>query len=332
MNNNKYQIIAETAFSHEGKTEYLLKQIDAAKAGKADIVKFQILTSLDSYYSENHSARKMASNWLISKESWEKVIKYAKSIGLDVLVLPLETEAIKFIENCKLSVDYYEVHSVNFLELPLLQLLSSTQKLILLGIGGRKDSEIKYAIRYFAANNTRFMYGFQSFPTEYKYLNMMKIQRIIDKFGMDVGYADHTHFSSEDYLRLNDIAYLYGSRLFEKHIVQKKGEKRIDYEAGIGSEDFLKMRERLDELAIILGDGNISQLNEKESIYRNREKIALYAGDLEAGMVLEKENIIYKQFEGDKEVEQYKVIKNIGRKLNRDVKKMTPLHQRDFEA
>lgn len=331
MHNSDIRIIAETAFSHEGNPDYLFKQIDAAVTGQADIVKFQILSNLDSYYSSNHPAREIAGKWIISSSAWEKAIKYANSKGLLVLVLPLDLEAVSFIEINKLPVDYYEIHSVNFLEFPLLDTISNTDKKIILGIGGRTDDELKYTLSHFSNKKLELMYGFQSFPTEFKYLNLNKIKRFREDFGVDIGYADHTHFSSNHFHRLNDIAFILGSRLFEKHIVAEKGEKRIDYESGIESDDFLEMRRCLNELKEIIGDGEISVLNEKELVYRSREKTALYADDYKLGSIIEKDNILYRQYDGEKCSNQLKLINCIGKTLNRNVKKMTQLLESDFE-
>jgi sialic acid synthase SpsE len=331
MHNSDIRIIAETAFSHEGNPDYLFKQIDAAIKGQADIVKFQILSNLDSYYTSNHPAREVAVRWIISSATWEKAIKYAKSKGLFVLVLPLDLEAVSFIEINKLPVDYYEIHSVNFLEFPLLDTISNTDKKIILGIGGRTNEELKYTLSHFSNKKLELMYGFQSFPTEYKYLNLNKIKRFKEDFGVDVGYADHTHFSSNHFHRLNDIAFILGSRLFEKHIVVEKGEKRIDYESGIESEDFIKMRKRLNELKEIIGDGELSNLNEKELAYRGREKAVLYADDYKMGTVIGKNSILFRQYNGEKCSNQLKIVNYIGKTLNRNVKKMTPLLESDFE-
>jgi N,N'-diacetyllegionaminate synthase len=324
---NKFEIIAETAFSHEGNFKYLLAQIKSAKLGEVDYIKFQIYIDKDTVYSKNHPNYKIVGNWIIDKEKWLQAFTYAKSLKLKIIALPLALSSLDFcIENDEL-IDAYEVHSVCFNEYYLLKKLSNVNKEIILGIGGRYPEEINYAIETLCANKKKLilMYGFQSFPTNIAKIDLGKIKVFSDIFCCKMGYADHTKFNNDSFYNLIEYSYLLSARLFEKHIVLEKGEKRIDYESAIISEDFIKLKNRLNKLSSIIGNGKIFKLNNKEIQYRKREKQIVAARNINKSETISLKDLAYKIIEDKSDFEQNEIYKIIGKKCNLSIQKDDPI-------
>ena len=144
-----------------------------------------------------------------------------------------------------------------------------------------------------------------------------------------MGFADHSSHKSNDYLELNRIAYLLGVKYFEKHIVLDKGKKRIDYESAFDNNDFHIMRNDLDKLELILGDGNIDYLNEKEVIYKDREKKIVYCASFLKGKVIENNDICYK-VTGDNTHQIISIEDVVGKTLTIDVKKNNLIEKEDY--
>jgi len=320
---NKFEIIAETAFSHEGNFEYLLAQIKSAKMGKVDYIKFQVFIDKDAIYSKNHPNYKMVREWIINKEKWLQAFRYAKSLKLKIIVLPIDLSSLDFCTENDELVDAYEIHSVCFNEYYLLKKLSNVNKKIVLGIGGRYPHEIDYAIETLGAKKKKLilMYGFQSFPTDITKINLGKIKVFSDTFCCKMGYADHTKFNNNTFYNLIDYSYLLSARFFEKHIVLEKGEKRIDYESAIISEDFIELRNRLNKLSNIIGNGEIFKLNNKEIEYRKRERQIVAARNINKNETISLEDLTYKVTEGRSDFEQNEINKIIGRKCNLSIQK-----------
>lgn len=320
--NNRFEIIAETAFSHEGDFDYLVKQVKAAKAGEVDFVKFQVFLDKNEYCVENHPAYNILDKWMLSKEKWVDIFNLAKSLGLKIVVLPLNKPSLEFCEKYQHLIDIYEIHSVCFNEVPLLNELKNSSKTIILGIGGRLPHEIDFAEKLLEAAKDRLvlMYGFQSFPTDSAQLNLSKVKKFSELFNCKIGYADHSHYESDLFIQLNAAAYFLGARVFEKHIVLEKGTKRVDYESGINSNDFRRMREEIEKIVTILGDGDIFTLNEKERGYKNREKKIVFTRDILRNSILTMEDLTYKITEEYSDFEQMDMNKLIGKKTNIDCK------------
>lgn len=318
---NKFEIIAETAFSHEGDLNYLKKQIKNAYKANVDYIKFQIFLDKNASYTKNHPFFDRAEDWMFSEKEWIEIFKLSKKMKLKIIALPLNIPSILFCKKYDQYIAAYEVHSVSLNEYFFLNELKNINKKIILGIGGRIPSEVNYALKNVRADlkKTTLMYGFQSFPTEINKINLLKIKDFKNLFNKAVGYADHTRYDSYICHNLIEYAFLLGARLFEKHIVLKKGEKRVDYESGIVSEDFIEMRKRLNILVKILGSGNCLELNDKELKYKNREKQIVSARHVSSNQTITLNDLTYKNSNRKSDFEQREINRIIGRKSRRDI-------------
>ena len=296
MLNNRFHIIAETAFSHEGDFDYLIKQIEHASLGGADYVKFQILIDPENYSISNESKLNSIKKLCFDEKQWEHVFKFANDKGLKIISLPLTIESFLFCSKFDYTIDKYELHSVCFNERPLIELLKESIKDIFLGIGGRKSFEIRSVVESIKKSEREIilMFGFQSFPTNIKNLQLGKILLLNQAFkNCSIGYADHTAFD-EDYIKICEYAFIMGTTFFEKHIVLEKGEDRIDSSSGIIYKDFKELRKKLTKVSEIRGEMDLDELNEKEEVYKKKEKKPFIIKSKKNGDLLTEKDIQYK--------------------------------------
>lgn len=332
--NNKYKIIAETAFSHEGNIDYLINSIDAAVEAKVDIIKFQVLLDKTGYCCEKHPSFKELDKWCFTEKQWLRVFKKAKKAGLSVLVLPLTVNSAKFCRTSAINlIDAYEVHSVCFNDVPLLESLRGTSLPVILGVGGRLPFEIVFVQNLLQVEEEQLvlMYGFQSFPTDRKNLNLNKISKLSALFNTILGFADHSQYDDILFHELNLIAYQKGCRWFEKHLVLNPGEKRTDFDSGIGVATFLEMRKRLDSLVCTLGNGDLFSLNTEEEKYMKREKQIVFTSDLSKDHILTKQDISYKIASTKSDFRQSSYPDLLGRTLVKNVTKEQPIRYGDLK-
>lgn len=327
-----FKIIAETAFSHEGDFSYLIKQIDAASNGKADYVKFQIFVSKDEYIVKAHQSYSVLDKWILTKEEWREAFNYAKKSGLKILALPLNKSSLEFCLEQSSMIDMYEIHSVCFNDVHLINLFKTVHSKIILGIGGRTGKEVELLINKLnkPKQDVILMYGFQSFPTDKRMLNMKKIESFDNLFNSILGFADHSTFKNDDYLKLNSLAYVMGARYFEKHIVLNKGKKRIDFESAIDQNDFITMRNQLEELELILGDGDVNILNKKEQLYKSREKSVVYSKSFNKKHKMTLNDFVFKISEEKNDFDTSSSDLMVGKELNVDVSVDQIVSNNDF--
>jgi sialic acid synthase SpsE len=122
-----------------------------------------------------------------------------------------------------------------------------------------------------------------------------------------------------------------GARIFEKHLTLKKGEKRIDYEAAVGYNDILGLREKLDKLIRVLGEGSRFSLNDAEIEYKNREKQLMYSKDIKAGEEITYGCLSFKICSEKSDVEQRDINKIVGCKATKDLEKDKVVEFGDIE-
>lgn len=335
--NYNYYILAETAFSHEGDVEYLKKQIDYASNGGCNGLKFQILLDAKDSYTSDTEIFENFEKWKISEKEWIKILRYAKSKTVEVVVLPIDTSSIDFVKKNINLIDALELHSICFNEVPFIRKLKTIPINIILGVGGRSKEDIDFVLNELRKNNSInrkifFMYGFQSFPTNYEYLNLLKIKSLTKRYNLITGYADHTSFTEyKKGFELIKLAYMCGTRIFEKHLVLERGIKRIDYETAIGSNELLELQQELDSLIKTLGNGNLSELNEAERKYRYREKKFVIKSDLKKGESLNPEILAYKVTKQKSDLEQKDYDKIINKRVKVDIKRNTVLKLEHIE-
>jgi len=319
----KIYIIAETAFSHEGDKTYLLKQIDAACAGGADAVKFQVFINPTESYSAEINRTAGMCKWIYDEGTWLSIFEYVKSKNMDVIVLPVDEKALDFCILHNTMFDMIEVHSINFNHKFMLQKLNGlAEKKIILGIGGRTLADIEYALELletpYHEDRIVFMHGFQSFPTKSENVRMARIGAYKDMFGVEMGYADHTSYDEDD-LSLLTVAYLQGAKYIEKHLVLERGKERTDYQAAVDSKHLKRIREHLNWIQEILGPSKSVGFTDAEKVYRAREKKIVARRNIAEGEVYTLDNIGYMVVEGSKVVEQREIDLVLGKKARKNI-------------
>ena len=330
--NESYYIFADTAFIHQGDIKYLKDLIYAVHSARCDAIKFQLLFKIDDSYSRKLDHYDEIRSWCFSQDEWLECILYAKSLGLEVILLPIDPSALDFcIDNLNL-VEAIEIHSISLNEIPMLEKIKTLTNIpILLGIGGRTIDEIDFALSYIDPKNYPIlMYGIQNFPTIVKNITLSKIQTLKSVFRCTLGYADHTHYNDSYNVLLIEYAYILGARVFEKHIALESGVKRVDYEAAVSVKDLLEIRERLDRLVSILGKSTRFLLANSDMMYRKREKKLVYANQLHNGEIISAEVIKYIVHPEESDFEQKDYLKIIGKMLSRDVCEGDPVKTTDF--
>ncbi|NOS93107.1 MAG: hypothetical protein HOP30_14390 [Cyclobacteriaceae bacterium] len=289
---NKSYLYTETAFHHQGSYDYLTKLIDASFQAGAKGVKFQVLTKCSDFISTRHKAFADLESYCFNKNEWEQIFEYTASKGLDIVLMPLNVEAVE-LSTCK-GVKYIDIHSVSFNDTDLLQAIRNSGVGVILGVGGRTLDEILAMCDFFADQLHILMVGFQSFPSQLEEVKLSKITFLKQLFpDMLIGYADHSSFDHTHAISSNDYARLLGASVFEKHIAIEEGVNRIDFASAISPEKIAMIVSNLDFLDrhIVGNPAESIRMSQAEEVYRNRQLRCVAATRLINGTILSKENI-----------------------------------------
>lgn len=323
-----FYLIAETAFHHEGDKNYLKMLVDAAVSAGSDSIKFQVLVDLNEFMSSKHSAYEIAKNWVLTKIEWYEVFDYAVSKELEIVAMPLDTQAFELIK--RYDIKYLEIHSVSFMDSKLLSCLDETNNGLIFGVGGRTESEIDAVVKTYKDRKLILMVGFQSFPTEFKDSQINKVRILKERYPeCEIGYTDHSSFDSKMAVKSSEYAYLYGATVFEKHLTVEEGKERIDFQSAIGVDKFKSIKENLSILSEALITKDVFSLSEKEVAYRNRQKFPVTARKIASGTELKRDDLCLKMID---HIDAFQSIEEVlGKTLTHDLDIDVAIAKEDLE-
>ncbi len=295
-------LIAETAYSHEGDKNYLWNLLEKIDSSTIDAVKFHMLLNLDSYIVRSHSLYSRIKKWIFDEQFWKEILEYLKKKGFKTVVLTDDVDSVKFVKSNIELVDYINLHSTSIWDVHLLkavrELLKGSKLILIFGIGGLSIDEINFVVNFFEKDRLILSYGFQTYPTDYKYINLLKIIKLMQIFNVPILYADHTSWDDSFGLIIPLIAFALGADYIEKHIVLEKGKKRVDYESALEPNDLNKLKQMLIAISIALGNGDLI-LSEPEEAYASNRKQPVALNNIPEGYPIGLDNVNFKRIENE---------------------------------
>ena len=280
--------IAEVGVNHEGSISEAKRLIDQAKEGGADAVKFQ------TYKASKIAVKKSPSYWDRKKEKtktqfdlfskydkfdakhYKMLSNYCKRKKIEFLSTPFDLDAVNFLNPI---VKMFKISSSDITNLPLLQLISSKKKPIILSTGASSLEEIKQAIKIIKKKTKKIilMHCILNYPTKNINANLNMIKSLQKEFPFCVsGYSDHT-LPSNDMQNLTS-AFLLGAEVIEKHFTLNKKLRGNDHYHSLDKKDLKRYLEKIKSISITLGIDKkkviksemISRKNARRSLVLNK--------------------------------------------------------------
>jgi pseudaminic acid synthase len=150
-------IIAELSANHNGSLETAIETIRAAKLAGANAIKFQTYTAdtitIDSKKEdflikgtiwEGRNLHDLYSEAYTPWEWHEQLFAVAKEEGLECFSSPFDPTAVELLE--KLNVPAYKIASFEITDIPLIELVASKGKPIIISTGIAELEDIELAI------------------------------------------------------------------------------------------------------------------------------------------------------------------------------------------
>jgi len=282
-------VVAEVGINHGGNLELALSHIHSAKRAGADAVKFQLFKA-ESLVSRREMPeayeffRKLALNY----DEIRLLFSEAQTVGIEFFATPFDLEAVQFLDS--LPVKRFKVASGDIDNLPLLRSIAERKKPILISTGMSTLEDISLAIteicRIHPCDIT-LLHCVSLYPTSYEEANLSRIRALKEKFGVKVGYSDHT-------VGINCAlaAVALGAEIIEKHFAIDKSVAVPDIACSADEEELRKLKELAEEVSASLGSGETAP-SEKEAKAIETARRSLYAlREIEAGEMLTPDNIV----------------------------------------
>ncbi len=297
-------IIAEAGENHNGKLEQAFALIDKAAWAGADCVKFQtyVTGELISKRAEKAEYQKAATGndetqyemlkkLELSFEEFARLKKYADEKGILFLSTPFDIPSVRFLDS--IGIFCFKVPSGEITNYPYLMEIAGTGKDVIMSTGMAEIWEIEQAVsvlREGGAGDISLLHCNTEYPTPMEDVNLRAMLSLKEKFGVRVGYSDHTKG-----IEVPVAAVALGAEIIEKHFTLDHNMEGPDHKASLEPGELKAMVEGIRNIEKALGNGvkTVSK-SEKKNIIAARKSIVA-ARAIAKGDMLTEENLAVKR-------------------------------------
>lgn len=326
-------IIAEMSGNHNQSLERALEIVDAAAHAGAHALKLQTFTAdtitldvedREFLITDEQSLWKGNSLHQLYEQAfmpWEwhaPIMRRARELGIICFSSPFDETAVDFLED--LDVPAYKIASFEIVHLPLISKIAATGKPIIMSTGMASVSEIEQAMsaaREGGGRDLILLKCTSTYPATPENSNVLTIPHMRALFGCEIGLSDHTMG-----IGVSIAAVAHGATVIEKHFTLRRSDGGVDSSFSLEPDELRALVVETERAWQALGHitYGVSEAEEKSLMFRR----SLYvAEDVKAHDVLTANNLRCVRPGMGLAPKYYEML--LGRRVNRDVKKGTPM-------
>lgn len=297
-------LIAEIGQAHEGSLGIAHSYIDALAATGVHAVKFQ--THIAEAESSAHEPFRVKFSYEddtrfdywqrmeFTPEQWAGLKQHCDEVGLEFISSPFSNAAVDLLE--KIGVKRYKIGSGEVSNFLMLDHISRTGKPILLSSGMSSFEELDITVDFLHKRKAavQLLQCTTSYPTTPENWGLNVIQELKDRYGLPVGFSDH---SGDIFACL--LAAAMGAELLEFHVVFDKRMFGPDAKASMTVDQITQLAQGIKQLEIArqhpINKADNSAFTTLKSIF---EKSLAVNKDLPAGHILRVEDLEAKKPKG----------------------------------
>jgi N-acetylneuraminate synthase len=282
-------VIAEAGVNHNGQLGLALELVDAAAAAGADAVKFQTFTAgsiatasapkaeYQTRTTGEDSQRSMLAALELTEADHRALQARATERNIEFMSSPFDLASLELL--VRLGVRRLKIGSGELTNGPLLLAAGRSGLPVILSTGMASLDEIETALGLLAfgmtfrgaipdsdggsfaaafadaagqaalASRATVLHCTTEYPAPLDEVNLLAIPVLADRFGIAVGYSDHTAGTA-----VSVAAVALGARVIEKHLTLDRGLSGPDHAASIEPDDFARMVAEIREVETALGE------------------------------------------------------------------------------
>lgn len=335
QSNNTPYIIAEVGQNHQGNLETALEFIEIFSSKGADAIKFQtrnnkFLFSKEAYEKPYNSENAFAESYgahrelLELKVEWLPQLKeHCEKYNVDFMSTPFDEPSLKILD--ELDVDILKIASFDLGNLPFIDKIGATKRPVVLSVGGGQSNHIDASVETLLNHHDDIavLHCVSEYPCEFDRLGLSNIKNLIQKYPeCTIGSSDH--FNG---ILSGPVAFMEGARVFEKHVTLNRAWKGTDHSFALEPNGFNNFTRDLIRTPLMLNQKPKDELG-KEYVFQKLGKSLVAYEDLDSG-----EELTLRNLSGIIFSEQYTPVRDsfkfIGKKLNKSIKKGSPIFIED---
>lgn len=284
-------VIAEAGVNHNGSLSLAKELAKKAKEAGVDYVKYQTFnpSAMVSRFAEKaeyqkqntdskQSQLKMLEDLMLTYDEFVELRNYCDEIGVGFLSTAFDYESINFLS--ELGCKIWKIPSGEITNYPYLVEVANRHQPIILSTGMCDEQEIADAIEVLRSNGAgeiRLLHCTTEYPTPFEDVNLKAMCSMKERFGLEVGYSDHTKG-----IEVPIAAVAMGATIIEKHFTLDKNMEGPDHKASLEPDELKQMVDSIRNIEKALGSG-IKQPAESE-----RKNIAIARKSIVASVPIRK--------------------------------------------
>jgi N-acetylneuraminate synthase len=251
-------VVAEIGINHNGSVGIAKALIDAAAAAGCDAVKFQKRT-VDVVYSAEELARPRESPFgetngdlkrglEFNADQYAEIDRYCKSKSIDWFASCWDAGSVDFIE--QFGPPCYKIASASLTDDNLLRHHRKTGRPLIASTGMSTLEQIDHAVDVMGRQDLILLQATSTYPSEVEELNLRVIPRMMERYGVPVGYSGH-----EVGLYTTLAAMVLGACIVERHITMSRAMWGSDQAASVEPQGFARLVKDIRAVESSMGDG-----------------------------------------------------------------------------
>jgi len=336
--NSPVFIIAELSANHNGSIKTAIETVRAAKRAGADCIKLQTFTADTITLDSNKEDFKINQGTLWDGKylydlyksthlpwEWHKeLMEVAKEEGLICFSSPFDSTSVEFLET--LNVPAYKIASFEITDIPLIELVASKGKPVIISTGIAEEKDIELALdacKRMGNNNIALLKCTSSYPAPIDEANMCMVKDLANRFNVISGLSDHTLGAT-----VPVVATVFGAKIIEKHFIIDRSIGGADASFSMNESEFTEMVKAVREAESAIGFVDYS-LTEKQKKGKDFCRSLYVVKDVKVGEILTKKNIRSIRPGFGMHPKFYNEV--LGKKVKYSIEKGTPLDSKYFE-
>jgi N-acetylneuraminate synthase/N,N'-diacetyllegionaminate synthase len=286
-------VIAEAGVNHDGSLARAKELVRVAAAAGADAVKFQTFRAESVACAAAPAAayqrpcgardqRELLRGLELRLDDFRALAALCAGLGIEFLSTPYGEESVELL--AAIPVARFKVASGELTNPRLLRRIGRERKPVILSTGMAELAEIERALAWLReaeAGPITLLHCTSSYPTQPEDCHLRAMQTLRDRFGLPVGYSDHT-LGHE----VACAAVALGAVMIEKHFTLDRSAPGPDHRASLEPEELAALVRAVRVVEAALGDSaKRPSAGEREALALARRGLKV-ARDLPAGAQL----------------------------------------------
>lgn len=297
--NSPVFIIAELSANHNGSLETAIETVKAAKRAGADCIKLQTYTAdtmtiasdkddfiVKGTIWENQNLHKLYQKAYTPWEWQKELMQVAKEEGLVCFSSPFDSTSVAFLET--LNVPAYKIASFEITDIPLIELVASKGKPVIISTGIAEQEDIELALdacKRMGNTNIALLKCTSSYPAPIEEANMCMVTDLAERYNVISGLSDHTMGST-----VPVVATAFGAKIIEKHFILDRSIGGPDASFSMNEIEFTAMAKAVREAEAAIGVIDYT-LTDKQRKGRDFCRSLYIVEDIKAGDIISEENM-----------------------------------------